>query len=322
MNLPKRVALAILKKKYLQEPVSYTHLDRRAGRGRRSPRPAFLLDWGRSLLLSAHRSAHRRFHRCAGTEVLVDSARCLGLGCLWEWSTVVPSGRGDRLARRCAGGGAAAGGAGVQRACRRLPVFFFPQKGVSLGLPQQACRPHDRSTPTQGGACALPSQVPSHPRFPHPPRRLSCPSALILSLPQKAVQKRRLPRAAARAGGAAGQGGKQAAFEGGGATPPSGGSAARPASRVLGTALRVCGPQRRAGGLWKGRGGHRMRGEGRDAELSVCPGNGESDDLPDAGGAGRGFPGRRGPVSKCPPGGRRARSRGRGVSARGGSALV
>lgn len=176
----------------------------------------------------------------------------------------------------------------MQRACRRLPVFFFPQKRISLGLPQQACRPHDRSTPTQGG-CAPPSQVPSQPRFPHPPRRLSCPSALILSLPQKAVQKRRLPRAAARAGGAAGQGGKQAVFEGGGATPPNGGSAAGAAG--LASAWNCFAGVRPAGegwNLWKGRGGHRMRGEGRDAELSVCPGNGESDDLPDAGGAGRG----------------------------------
>lgn len=201
--------------------------------------------------------------------------------------------------------------------------LLFHSKG-GLFWPPATSLPPARPLHTDTGGAALPlHKCLANRASPAPPRRLSCPSALILSLLQKAVQKRRLPRAAARAGGAAGQGGKQAAFEGGGATPPSGGSAAGAAG--LASAWNCFAGVRPAGegwNLWKGRGGHRMRGEGRDAELSVCPGNGESDDLPDAGGAGRGFPGRRGPVSTCPPGGRRARSRGRGVSARGGSALV
>ena len=102
----------------------------------------------------------------------------------------------------------------------------FSLKRGSLLAPRNKPAARTTAPHRHRGGCAPPSQVPSQPRFPHPPRRLSCPSALILSLPQKAVQKRRLPRAAARAGGAAGQGGKQAAFEGGGATPPSGDSAA------------------------------------------------------------------------------------------------
>ena len=118
------------------------------------------------------------------------------------------------------------------------------------------------------GVCAPPSQVPSQPRFPHPPRRLSCPSALTLSLLQKAVQKRRLPRAAARAGGAAGQGGKQAAFEGGGATPPSGGSAAGAAG--LASAWNCFAGVRPAGEGWGAlerarRSSDAGRGEGRRA---------------------------------------------------------